>query len=503
MNSNILQIAPTFLEGARKLHDNLAGVTIICALCGLMIIASQAVQEKQLRRFWPLFVRMGVASFLLTGLGTWGDMLNDAMVDLINQAGWGRFPGSVAADYQAAIAKKWGTQSAAATQQTVPFASGLTGAPTGTQQLSGLLAGNEANFQAAGAANGVDPLFLEAVAIEETGNGTSHALAAYNNPAGIMDPSTPNDSGFYHYATLQDGINAEAANLQQNYIADGLATISAIGQKYAPAGAANDLAGTNANWGNEVAAIYQGLGGTSMSMGTAQATTGGAQGTGGSFNLMNPATWGPALISVIVNAIVYFISVAALICMIIMTIVQQLLYAIELAVSPIFIGLWLVPGLTNVATRFFTSLVAILLWPLGWVVSDLGTKFLLDSALNPTGNGSQTAISLAGIALSGGTLAVGFWILLAGWVVLSSFIAPGIVSALIVTGGSGIARVFANALGVGAYMAFTAAKSAGGGAGAASSVFGSAAAVVNSPVVGRASRPNYARRPPAPPPAVV
>ena len=117
MNSDILQIAPTFLEGARKLHDNLAGVTIICALCGLMIIASQAMQEKQLKRFWPLFVRMGVASFLLTGLGTWGDMLNDAMADLINQAGWGQFPGSVAADYQAAIAKKWGTASIGQTQK--------------------------------------------------------------------------------------------------------------------------------------------------------------------------------------------------------------------------------------------------------------------------------------------------------------------------------------------------------------------------------------------------
>jgi hypothetical protein len=218
---------------------------------------------------------------------------------------------------------------------------------------------------------------------------------------------------------------------------------------------------------------------------------------------MNPATWGPALISAIVNAIVYFISIAALICMIIMTIVQQLLYAIELAVSPIFIGLWLVPGLSNVATRFFTSLAAILLWPLGWVVSDLGAKFLLDMALNPTGNGSQTTVSVAGMALSGGTLAVGFWVLLAGWVILSSFVAPGIVSALIVTGGSGIAKVFASALGVGAYMASTAAKSAGGGGGAASSVIGSAASAGNSPVAGRMSRPNYARRPPAPPPAVV
>jgi type IV secretion system protein TrbL len=137
-------------------------------------------------------------------------------------------------------------------------------------QLGGLLAGHEADFQAAGAANGVDPLFLEAIAIEETGNGTSHALAAYNNPAGLMDPSTPNDTGFFSYGSIADGINAEAANLQRNYISDGLTSISAIGQKYAPAGALNDPNGTNGNWGNEVAGFYQQLGGSSMAMGTAQ-----------------------------------------------------------------------------------------------------------------------------------------------------------------------------------------------------------------------------------------
>jgi hypothetical protein len=31
MNYDILQIAPTFLEGAKKLHAILSGVTIVCA----------------------------------------------------------------------------------------------------------------------------------------------------------------------------------------------------------------------------------------------------------------------------------------------------------------------------------------------------------------------------------------------------------------------------------------------------------------------------------------
>ena len=482
MNSDILQIAPTFLEGARKLHDNLAGVTIICALCGLMIIASQAMQEKQLNRFWPLFVRMGVASFLLTGLGTWGDMLNDAMADLINQAGWGQFPGSVAADYQAAIAKKWGTASIGQTQNQGTNTQVVANSSSRGVQLThyGYEQPGQAYYDSKSAQG------IGAFAFDDT-PGSLQNINATGVQAAALSPDVAQQYGVQpgQQFTVQ---TASGQTLNLVYADKTAADLTGRIDIYDPSGSFQGS-------GTQVTSIAGGA----VIEGSPTATAGG----GGGFNLMNPATWGPTLISVIVNAIVYFISVAALICMIIMTIVQQLLYAIELAVSPIFIGLWLVPGLSNVATRFFTSLAAILLWPLGWVVSDLGTKFFLDLAVNPTGNGSQTAVSLAGIALSGGTLAVGFWILLAGWVVLSSFVAPGIVSALIVTGGSGIARVFASALGVGAYMAFTAAKSAGGGGGAASSVLGSAASVGNSPVVGRASRPNYARRPPAPPPAVV
>jgi hypothetical protein len=100
--------------------------------------------------------------------------------------------------------------------------------------------------------------------------------------------------------------------------------------------------------------------------------------------------------------------------------------------------------------------------------------------------------------LSGGTLAIGFWVLLAVWVIGSSFVAPAIVSYMIITGGSGIGRVFGGTIGVGAYMAYTAAKNAG--VGGAASAIGSASS--GSPAASRTSRPNYARRPPAPPAVV-
>lgn len=61
MNRDILQIAPTFLDGVHKLHDALVGVTLLCAFCALTIIVANALQEKHLSRIWPMFVRMGVS----------------------------------------------------------------------------------------------------------------------------------------------------------------------------------------------------------------------------------------------------------------------------------------------------------------------------------------------------------------------------------------------------------------------------------------------------------
>lgn len=474
MNYDILQIAPTFLEGAKKLHAILSGVTIVCALCGLTIIVFHASQEKHLTRIWPMFVRMGAASFLLTGLGTWGDMFNGAMADLVSQIGWGQFPGSVASDYQAAIAKKWGSASVQVNNQNVQ-----NGAPIGSST-------NRA-------------VTLTHYGYEQPGDANYDSNSAQGIGAFEFDDTPGSLQNINASGVLAAGLSADVVQLYGLKPGQEFSVQTASGQSlnlvYAD-NTATTVPGTTQPLTGRID-VYDPQNTFALDGAQVTSVAGGAVIEGspavasGGLNVLNPATW----ISSIVNAIVYLLSIAALVCMIIMTLVQQLLYAIEVTISPIFIGLWLIPGLSNLATRFFTSLAAILLWPLGWVVSDLVTKFFVDWATNPTGGAAQTGLNVAATALSGGTLALGFWVLLALWVIGSSFVAPAVVSALIVTGGSGIGRVFASTVGAGAYSGYSAGRSAA--VGAAASAMGWA---VPGPSSGAAThsmgaRPNYARRP--------
>ncbi|HDR4738265.1 TPA: peptidoglycan DD-metalloendopeptidase family protein [Bacillus cereus] len=114
--------------------------------------------------------------------------------------------------------------------------------------LGGVFTGNAQAFLNAGTQNQIDPVLLAAIARLETGNGTSNAVKNYNNPGGLMDPSSSQMKGFMKFATLDEGINAMARNLYKNYIGMGITTIEAIGAKYAPPGAANDPHGTNGLW---------------------------------------------------------------------------------------------------------------------------------------------------------------------------------------------------------------------------------------------------------------
>ncbi|MEC3159632.1 peptidoglycan DD-metalloendopeptidase family protein [Bacillus thuringiensis] len=114
--------------------------------------------------------------------------------------------------------------------------------------LGGVFTGKAQAFLNAGTQNQIDPVLLAAIARLETGNGTSNAVKNYNNPGGLMDPSSSQMKGFMKFATLDEGINAMARNLYKNYIGMGITTIEAIGAKYAPPGAANDPHGTNGLW---------------------------------------------------------------------------------------------------------------------------------------------------------------------------------------------------------------------------------------------------------------
>lgn len=109
--------------------------------------------------------------------------------------------------------------------------------------LGGKLSGTSAHFINAGKKYDLDPNFLSAIAIHETGNGSSRAVNEKNNVAGMMGKN-----GLRSYDSLEESIFDMARNLRQNYLNQGKTTIAEIGAKYAPVGAGNDPTGLNNHW---------------------------------------------------------------------------------------------------------------------------------------------------------------------------------------------------------------------------------------------------------------
>ncbi|WP_422121900.1 glucosaminidase domain-containing protein [Planococcus sp. X10-3] len=109
--------------------------------------------------------------------------------------------------------------------------------------LDGKLSGTSAHFINAGKKYDLDPNFLSAIAIHETGNGSSRAVNEKNNVAGMMGRN-----GLRSYDSLEESIFDMARNLRQNYLNQGITTVSAVGAKYAPVGAGNDPTGLNNHW---------------------------------------------------------------------------------------------------------------------------------------------------------------------------------------------------------------------------------------------------------------
>jgi hypothetical protein len=144
------------------------------------------------------------------------------------------------------------------TSQIVPQApppAAVTNVKVASNVLGGRLKGMESKFQAAADKYGIDPALLTAIAMHETGNGTSNAVNERNNPGGLMDPET-NWSKIKQFASLDEGIDATAKNLKEKYIDQGLTTIEAIQTKYAPIGAANDPRKLNKDWVSGVNKYY-------------------------------------------------------------------------------------------------------------------------------------------------------------------------------------------------------------------------------------------------------
>lgn len=118
-------------------------------------------------------------------------------------------------------------------------------------QLDGKLSGTAVHFIEAGKKYDIDPNLLSAIAVHETGNGSSRAANEKNNIAGMMGKD-----GLRSYESVADSIYDMARNLRQNYLNQGKESIAQIGAKYAPVGAANDPTGLNNHWTQGVSKFY-------------------------------------------------------------------------------------------------------------------------------------------------------------------------------------------------------------------------------------------------------
>lgn len=106
---------------------------------------------------------------------------------------------------------------------------------------------------------GIDPVLMTAIALHETGNGTSSAVVEKNNPGGLMGAN-----GLFVFDSLEEGIASMGKTLHNRIIQDGLVTIADLGSVYAPIGASNDPTNLNSHWVPNVTKVVSSLGGLTM-----------------------------------------------------------------------------------------------------------------------------------------------------------------------------------------------------------------------------------------------
>lgn len=128
---------------------------------------------------------------------------------------------------------------------------GYSEAPDLAQKLPAPLAAYAATFEEAARRNNLNPYALAAIAMHETGGGTSKAFREKRNAMGISDATGPREM-----ASVEDSINMMADILAGPRYARAGGNLEQIGSIYAPPGADNDPRGLNRFWTSGVTANY-------------------------------------------------------------------------------------------------------------------------------------------------------------------------------------------------------------------------------------------------------
>ncbi|SRR5690606_22188622 len=143
------------------------------------------------------------------------------------------------------------------------------------KHLKGNLKGLGPNFVKSGDEHDIDPIFLAALAAQETGWGNSEiSTSPWNNIGGItcmpeiyadiFGDEYPNPgcqelveggTNWQKFLSIEDSIHFKAIYLKKYYVENGKETIGEIQTVYAPSEAANDATGLNHHWVNNIVSI--------------------------------------------------------------------------------------------------------------------------------------------------------------------------------------------------------------------------------------------------------
>ena len=480
--SSFFTWAPTFMSGLQTIRFQLFGVAVVLAFAGFVMHVYGALARKDKIAMWTAIVRLALVPIVIASLPVWAELFRDGVDALTADLGVSGLGGNIFADYQAAVARKMGT--AAATNN---FSQGQRPAPTIASNFTG---GNGAGT---GNVSGVT-LTHYAYAGDSTGDSkSSQGIGAFSwdSAPGSLVPgySAALSNSVAQQYGVQPGqsftittAGGQTYNLvyadvvPDSYTNPNTGQVTPIGPRIDIYDPNNQLSG-----GNNFSQDVTGINGGQVVMGQ----------NGLGTMLPNP---GGDIKAQILWAITLFLSWVASGVMWLMDLVRELLYLIEVAISPVFVAMLIIPSLAHLARRFFMTLVSICLWPFGWAVCDAISKMLIDVAVNPTGNVAQNVGGLASL-VAGPLAGMAYLIVVAVWVIGSTLAAPLFISVLLaVGGGTATAAIFGSTFGALAASGARAANaSVGGPLGAAQAMAGvvNRSALINQALGG----PSYARRP--------